>query len=250
MKRTFALVAVASGDHAGASNFARAGIATAAWLPVRAGALAVAALVSLAAGDPEGARSSPAGPSRAHPACRSRPSGRARPGGPSFRCADASVGAGPASGRNHAATSDGAASRASARDNAPANHPRKRVAEPWSARSRDGTGVREEPNHSSEQFPGAILSGRARAHAPPGESGAGSRQCESGGSRNNRENRAARRVGGDRRASGQRCLGSGTAFAKDARVRSGVRLGAKSSRRAPDSRQNERCAGRQAAESR
>ena len=70
------------------------------------------------------------------------------------------------------------------------------------AGSRHGNSARERPGQS----PG-LVSCRACAAAPSGESGAGSRRLESGANCRNGENGAARGANSDRRPAGQRGLG-------------------------------------------
>ena len=128
-----------------------------------------------------------------------------------------------------------------ARDHAPANHPRQRLAQSRGAGSRYGNSSRKRPG----QFLGPI-SCRACAAAPRGEGRTGSRWLENGVHRSNGESGAARGANSDDRPAGQRGLGPSAAGAEDGPVRARVRLGAKISRRAPASGQDERRAERQA----
>ena len=219
---------------------------------------APAAAVTAAPAAPTAAPSIPKAPVPAQPSPPAPvqptapvPASAPDPARPSFRCvgADATVGAGPAGGRNAAATSGGAASRASAGDNAPADHPRQRLPEPWSARPRDGNGVRERADQSSNPLPApsspvAPAPTRRQEKAEPAVADA---KTEAAVTTAKTEPRAA---------------SAGTVAPRPARlwlrhglrqrhrVRTGVRLGAKSSRRPPGRRQSERRADRQAAESR
>ena len=196
------------------------------------------------AADSEAARSRPAARSRFRSTGRSDPSPSARTGAPSLRSAgrDASGGARPTGAGEFAAASGGpAAPRATARDDASADHPRQRFAQSRGAGSRYGNSSRKRPGQSL-----GPVSGRACAAAPPGESRAGSRWLESGVHRSNGESGAARGADGDERPAGQRGLGPSAACAEDGPVGARVRLGAKISRRAPASGQDERRAERQA----
>ena len=117
-------------------------------------------------------------PAQSSVAC---PNVRARAGASALRCAGAPQGSGRAGSTSAAIrrrASGGAASRTTACDDAPADHPRERLAEPWGPGSRHGNGSRERPGQS----PGPV-SCHAYAAAPAGESGAGSRWLESGADR-------------------------------------------------------------------
>ena len=196
------------------------------------------------AADSEAARSRPGARSRFRSTGRSYPSPSARTGALSLRSAgrDTSSGARPTGAGEFAAASGGpAAPRATARDHAPANHPRQRLAQSRGAGSRYGNSSRKRPG----QFLGPI-SCRACAAAPRGEGRTGSRWLENGVHRSNGESGAARGANSDDRPAGQRGLGPSAAGAEDGPVRARVRLGAKISRRAPASGQDERRAERQA----
>ncbi len=142
-------------------------------------------------------RSRPTG--RSCPSVRSCSSARARTGALRLRAARraASSGARSTSAGECAAASGGPASRSTARDHAPADHPRQRLAESRGADSRSGNSSGARPGQS----PGPV-SCRACASAPPGEGGAGSRWLESGVNRSDGENGGARGANSDHRPAG------------------------------------------------
>ena len=167
---------------------------------------------------------------------------RARTGAPSLGAADGDTSSRARStSAGESAASGGPASRSTARDHAPADHPRQRLAESRGAGSRCGNSSRTRPGQ-----PLGPVSCRACAAAPPGESGAGSCGLEGGVSRSNGENGGARGANSDDRPAGQRGLGPSAACAENRPIGAGLRLGAKISRRPPARGQDERVAERQA----
>ena len=132
---------------------------------------------SRGAADPEGSRSRPGVRARS---CAQ--TDRVRTGAPGLGSAggDATGGARPTGAAEFAAASGGGAFPAAACDDAPADYPLQRLAESRGPGSRHGNGSRERPGQSA-----GPVSCRARAAAPPGETGAGSGARETGAGRRN-----------------------------------------------------------------
>ena len=141
--------------------------------------------------DPQGARSRPADRSSPCPVLSCRPNVRARAGASVPRCAGGAARprAGPAGAatstpkrlsrldqrRKFTGASGGGASRTTARDDAPADHPRERLTEPWDPGSRHGNGSHERSGQSS-----GLVSCHAYGAGAAGEGGARSRWLKSG----------------------------------------------------------------------